>query len=115
MLSACPSISQGEFDDACRVVTEAWSSKLDGSGWLALKWQQGVFSIRKAYPVGTKHRGIRKDDTNVTAAEIQDEEGEVNEGEDGVCVYKSFTECTLIVMTRRRSRDQPSLASKAVS
>ena len=87
MLSACPSISQAEFDGACSAVTEAWSAKLDGSGWLALKWQQGVLSIRKAYPVGTQHLGIRKDDTNVTAAEIQGEEDEVNEGEDGVCLY----------------------------
>ena len=85
MLSACPSISQAEFDGACKAVTEAWSAKLDGSGWLALKCQQGVLSIRKAYPVGTQHLGIRKDDTNVTAADIQGEEDEVNEEEDGVC------------------------------
>ena len=87
MLSACPSISQAEFDDACSAVTEAWSAKLDSSGWLALTWQQGVLSIRKAYPIGTKHPGIGQDDTNVTAAEIQGEEDEVNEGEDGVCFY----------------------------
>ena len=87
MLAACPSISQAEFDGACRAVTEAWSAKLDGSGWLALKWRQGALSIRKAYPIGTKHPGIGQDDTNATAAEIQGGEDEVHEAEDGVCVY----------------------------